>query len=142
MLATTRSNRPRCYHLSDECLPGFRVTGYSQGDAFYVLFYDQKTQDGYKYLTSECVENLAFNQPLSGSLTITLPDYEEDVYLWDAVPDFDEYAYWYNDLRTAIIDGIINHLRESLPYTEEDNNTILDMAREYMQEKFPKEGMI
>ena len=40
MLATTRSIRPGCRHLSDELLPGFTVTGYSQGDAFYVLFVD------------------------------------------------------------------------------------------------------
>ena len=143
MLATTRSNIPRCTHLSDEHLPGFRVTGYSQGDAFYVLFYDQATCDGYKYLTSEYIENLAFNLPLDARFTVTLPDYEEDVYLQDAMPDgFDEYSYWDDDLRTATIDGIINQLRETLPYTEEDNNTILDMAREYMQANFPKEGMI
>lgn len=142
MLATTRSNIPRCYHLSDELLPGFNVTGYSQGDAFYVLFYDQQTQDAFPYLTSECIENLAFNQPIDGRFTVSLPDYEEDVYLWDAVPDFDEYSYWDDDLRTAVIDGFINHLREALPYTEEDNNTILDMAREYMQENFPKAGTI
>ena len=143
MLATTRSNIPRCYHLSDECLPGFRVTGYSQGDAFYVLFYDQQTQDAFPYLTSECTENLAFNQPLNGNFTVTLPDYEEDVYLQDAMPDgYDEYSYWDDDLRAAVIDGFINHLRESLPYTEEDNNTILDMAREYMRVNFPKAGTI
>lgn len=143
MLATTRSNRPGCWHLSDELLPGFNVTGYSQGDAFYVLFYDQQTQDGYKYLTSECIENLAFNQPLNGNFTVTLPDYEEEVYLCDVFPDgYDEYSYWDDDLRTAVIDGIINQLRETLPYTEEDNNTILDMAREYMQANFPKAGMI
>lgn len=143
MLATTRSNRPGCWHLSDELLPGFNVTGYRQGDDFYVLFYDQQTQDGYKYLTSEYVENLAFNQPLDGRLTITLPDCDEEVYLCDAMPDgYDEYSYWDDDLRTAVIDGIINQLREILPYTEEDNNTILDMAREYMQENFPKAGSI
>lgn len=143
MLATTRSNRPGCWHLSNELLPGFNVTGYRQGDDFYVLFYDQQTQDGYKYLTSECAENLAFNQPLNGNFIVTLPDYEEEVYLCDVFPDgYDEYSYWDDDLRTAVIAGIINQLRETLPYTEEDNNTILDMAREYMQENFPKEDMI
>ena len=143
MLATTRSNIPRCTHLSDELLPGFRVTGYSQGDAFYVLFYDQPTQESYKYLTSECIENLAFNQPLDGNFSVTLPDCDEEVYLCDAMPDgYDEYSYWDDDLRNAVIDGFINHLREALPYTEEDNNTILDMAREYMQANFQKAGTI
>lgn len=143
MLATTRSNIPRCYHLSDETLPGFKVTGYSQGDAFYVLFYDQQTQDGYKYLTSEYLENLAFNQPLNGNFAVTLPDCYEEVCIWEALPDgYDEYSYWDDDLRNAVIDGIINYLREALPYTEEDNNAILDMAREYMQANFPREGSI
>lgn len=143
MLATTRSNIPRCYHLSDETLPGFKVTGYSQGDAFYVLFYDQPTQDAFPYLTSEYLENLAFNQPLDGNFTVTLPDYEEEAYIYDAMPDgYDEYSYWDDDLRNAVIDGFINRLRETLPYTEEDNNAILDMAREYMQANFPREGSI
>lgn len=143
MLATTRSNIPRCTHLSDELLPGFLVTGYSQGDAFYVLFYDQPTQEFYKYLTSEYIENLAFNQPLDGNFTVTLPDCDEEVYLCDAMPyGYDEYSYWDDDLRTAVIAGIINQLRETLPYTEEDNNTILDMAREYMQANFPRAGTI
>ena len=142
MLATTRSNIPRCTHLSDELLPGFRVTGYSQGDAFYVLFYDQPTQDGYKYLTSEYLENLAFNQPLNGNFTVTLPDCDEEVCIWEALPDsYDEYSYWGDDMRNAVIAGIINYLRETLPYTEEDN-TILDMARGYMQANFPREGSI
>lgn len=143
MLATTRSNIPRCYHLSDETLPGFKVTGYSQGDAFYVLFYDQQTQDGYKYLTSEYLENLAFNQPLNGNFTVTLPGCYEEVCIWEALPDgYDEYSYWDDGLRAAVIDGIINHLRETLPYTEEDNDVILDMARGYMQANFPRAGKI
>lgn len=143
MLATTRSNVPRCHHLSDELLPGFAVSGYSQGDAFYVLFYDQPTRDHFPYLNSEYVENLAFNAPLSGRLSITLPDYSGDVYIHDVFSEgTNEYSYWDNDLRNAVIDGFIALLREALPYTEEDNNIILDMAREYMQANFPQEGMI
>lgn len=143
MLATTRSNVPRCHHLSDELLPGFTVSGYSQGDVFYVLFYDQQTRDRFPYLNSEYVENLAFNAPLNGSLTVTLPDYSGDVYMCDVFPEgTNEYSYWDNDLRNAVIDDFIALLREALPYTEEDNNTILDMAREYMQANFPQEGMI